>query len=44
MPSEIKLTKGFFAIVDDEDYERVNALKWHVYTERPLSALWKRGS
>jgi hypothetical protein len=27
---EIQLTKGFIAIVDDEDYERVNCFKWHV--------------
>lgn len=27
---EIKLTKGFVAFVDDEDFERVNAFKWCV--------------
>lgn len=26
----IQLTQGFFALVDDEDFERVNQLKWHV--------------
>lgn len=30
MAKEIELTKGFKAIVDDEDYERVNCFKWHV--------------
>lgn len=27
---EISLTQGFVAIVDDEDYERINAYKWQV--------------
>ena len=27
---EIKLTKGFVAFIDDEDFERVNAFKWCV--------------
>lgn len=26
---EIKLTQGYSAIVDDEDFERVNAIKWY---------------
>lgn len=27
---QIPLTKGQFAIVDDDDFERVSALKWHI--------------
>jgi hypothetical protein len=44
----IALTKGFFALVDSEDFERLNAVKWHatigpsgnVY---PARSLWKDG-
>jgi hypothetical protein len=31
---EIKLTQGFVALVDDEDFERVNAYKWQVLIGR----------
>lgn len=41
---QIPLTKGYVAVVDDEDFERVNARKWHalvgksraVYAERTV--------
>lgn len=29
---EIELTRGYKAIVDDADFERVSASKWHVWT------------
>ncbi|MDD4987219.1 MAG: hypothetical protein PHQ43_15890, partial [Dehalococcoidales bacterium] len=29
MVKEIPLSKGVIALVDDEDYERVNKYKWH---------------
>jgi hypothetical protein len=32
---EIKLTRGFTAIVDDEDYDRVMSLKWHASEGKP---------
>lgn len=34
MPREIPLTRGYVAIVDDEDYERVAARKWRVVVGR----------
>ncbi len=50
---EIPLTRGYVALVDDEDYERVNAIKWHpsivrnkngvtVYAGRSISISGKR--
>jgi hypothetical protein len=32
MTREIPLTRGYVALVDDADYERVAALKWHLMT------------
>lgn len=31
---EIKLSQGFVAIIDDCDYEKVSAYKWHIYKSR----------
>lgn len=31
---EIQLTKGYAAIVDDDDYEKVNQYKWYAQTKR----------
>jgi hypothetical protein len=35
MPSikQVKLTQGFVAFVDEEDFERINAVKWHASVE-----------
>lgn len=34
MVREIPLTKGYVALVDDEDFERVNAFKWTTYLRK----------
>jgi len=31
---EIRLTKGYVALVDDEDFERVNQFKWSVVARK----------
>ena len=40
---EIPLTKGFVALVDDEDFERVNAFKWHFLRGRRGGYAARRG-
>ncbi|MFA6043577.1 MAG: HNH endonuclease, partial [Phycisphaerales bacterium] len=48
MAREIPLTKGFVAIVDDEDFERINALKWcatsdpYAVRSHPVNGVWIR--
>lgn len=32
---EIELTQGYIAIVDEEDFERVNAFKWYAQKSKP---------
>lgn len=34
---QIPLTQGLFAIVDDEDFERLNTYKWHVSSRGNIS-------
>lgn len=47
----VRLTKGYFAMVDDEDFKRVSAFKWRaseergrVYGARTLRRVGKRGN
>jgi hypothetical protein len=34
MSKQIPLTQGKFAIVDDEDYDRISEYKWHLFSGR----------
>lgn len=40
MASEIKLTRGLVAIVDDEDYERISAFKWYAIQNRRTGKIY----
>ncbi len=37
---KIELTKGYEAIVDDEDFERVNQYKWHAFERRDKKVVY----
>jgi hypothetical protein len=44
---EIELTKGYIALVDDEDFEAISAFKWHVLDGHPrirYAARWIAGT
>lgn len=43
MTKEIKLTKGFVAIIDDEDYERVSKINWQA-SKKSYDKHYARGS
>ena len=38
---EIKLTQGYVALVDDEDYERVMQYRWHVQARKRTKYAWR---
>ncbi len=40
---EIKLTQGKMALVDDADYEWLNAFKWHAYYAKNTKSHYARG-
>lgn len=44
MAKEVPLTKGYTAIVDDEDYDRVVKIRWHVLTGRINSPTYASSS
>jgi hypothetical protein len=39
----IRLTNGYFALVDDEDFERVNQFKWHSAVTGNGSRIYMQG-
>jgi len=40
---EIKLTRGYTAIIDDEDYEKVKNIKWHYALGYAVCSIPKNG-
>lgn len=44
MAKEIELTKGYKAIVSDEDYEGLSKYKWHAATSSKSTVYAKRGT
>jgi len=41
---ELKLTKGYTALVDDEDYEKIALCKWHATVARDKAHVYARNS
>jgi len=43
MVKEIELTNGYKALVDDEDYDRINQFKWHYHDGYAARSKWVDG-
>ena len=43
MVKEIELTKGYKAIVDDEDYDHISKFKWHYHEGCAARSKWVNG-
>ena len=37
---QIELTQGQYAIIDDEDYDRVSKLSWHAYFNKKVNSFY----